>query len=612
MKKANVAIMIFFLAVTAVNAAFDYQPPARAMGLGGAFTAVCDDLSASLFNPAGLVQNRKMGVLASYDMRYVGIGQNISHSFLGVAYSMKSLSFGVAAVLDNFSIYREMTIIPSIAYSFDKFQMLSVGVNVKLLNRGFSLDNDYLSDPLFLSTTSPWNYSFDAGVLFKPNDLISIGASVQDFLQPNIAMDATQKDVLPMKINLGILLKLRQLHFSADAQYKNQEINRKLNLDEKIGVEYSLARDKYFIRAGYDINLTALALGASLSLGMLKFDYGFSYLFNGPSGNFGSHSLAVGMNFGIRSSTPGSLSGRIIASENSLGLGNTTVKAMQNGKMVAKTVTDGNGDYTLGNLLEGYYDIEASAKGFMNKTLDYKPVYADETTGNINFRLYGSPGTITGKVTELDGITGIGGALVKAVRGNLIGGQALTKENGTYEILNLPEGKFDVEAEAKKHGSKKIEGVYVNKGDILSDISFQIAQAEQPKIAIMPLENSTAAAKRDDYGSAVANMITTALVKAKKFNVIERQQIEKILKEQSLWLTGAVDAGSSKKIGAITGVGFLIVGSVSKLGNFIELDVRMIDTESGKIIVSGNEKANSEDQIRAAIERLIGTMIKKF
>jgi hypothetical protein len=38
----------------------------------------------------------------------------------------------------------------------------------------------------------------------------------------------------------------------------------------------------------------------------------------------------------------------------------------------------------------------------------------------------------------------------------------------------------------------------------------------------------------------------------------------------------------------------------------------MIDTESGKIIVSGNEKANSEDQIRAAIERLIGTMIKKF
>src|SRR4051794_20931563 len=56
-RQLGVLIMALALGISPVHAAFlNMDWGARATGMGGAFSAVADDSSAPLFNPAGIVQ----------------------------------------------------------------------------------------------------------------------------------------------------------------------------------------------------------------------------------------------------------------------------------------------------------------------------------------------------------------------------------------------------------------------------------------------------------------------------------------------------------------------------------------------------------------------------
>ncbi len=612
MKRIFIVILFLFASLNFLYSAFDVVPGARPSGMGGAFTGLSDDLNASLYNPAGLILNRKINVLASYNQRFVGIGQGISASYIAGAYTLGNLGFCLAAYLNNFSVYNETMLIQTTSYSIDKYRIFNVGISVKGLNRKFTLSSDYESDPVFSAGNNKWNITGDAGILFRPNDTVSIGASMLNIIEPDISFGENVEEKLPFIINAGLMLKFRNYKLLTDVLYRNKDLNGETYINEKVGMEYAGVSDKYFLRAGYNIKLSSLSLGATVKYGMADFNYAFVYQLNGLSGNFGSHSLSVNLNFGVKSTIPGFISGKVVSVSTGEPVSGASIKVYQDNKLVAKTVTDLSGKYRVLNLVEGYYDIVAVAKGYMERKLEYKRVYAGEGTYNINFRLYDAPGEISGKVTELDTVTGIPKVVVEVVKNDTIIARTVTGENGEYSIINIPEGRYNVVAVAKGRGKKVVENIYVNKGDKLTDISFVFPEAALPRIAVLPFKNATAAAKRDDYGSAVADMITTALVQSKKFNVIERQNIEKILKEQELWLSGIVDSGTTKKIGQITGVGFLVVGSVSKLGDYIEMDLRMLDTETGKIVLSTSGKASSEEKLRSAINKMVKKVIAKY
>ena len=58
---------------------------ARAIGLGGAYTALADDIYALYYNPAGLAALSKAQCATEYGKLYMGLDDdsNISRSFLG-------------------------------------------------------------------------------------------------------------------------------------------------------------------------------------------------------------------------------------------------------------------------------------------------------------------------------------------------------------------------------------------------------------------------------------------------------------------------------------------------------------------------------------------------
>lgn len=149
---------------------------------------------------------------------------------------------------------------------------------------------------------------------------------------------------------------------------------------------------------------------------------------------------------------------------------------------------------------------------------------------------------------------------------------------------------------------------------VVLSLVWSNAFAAQPRVAVMYLENKTSyRGVTNDLEGGVADMLVTALSNTKKFRVIERSELDKVLKEQNLGMTGAVNAQTAAKIGQILGVEYMVLGSVNQYGTAssdvgafgvglkshtaeVGLDIRFIDTSSAEIVAaaSGHGKKSAK------------------
>lgn len=141
---------------------------------------------------------------------------------------------------------------------------------------------------------------------------------------------------------------------------------------------------------------------------------------------------------------------------------------------------------------------------------------------------------------------------------------------------------------------------------ILGDVVRVLSQVnkEQPRIAVLPFADTNKSAKEDEYGEAISNMLMTKLINDKVFQVIERSQIKLIIEELKLNLSGVIDTKTSKKIGEIYGVDYLVFGSVAKFGSRVETDIRLVETQSGRADLAESASSNSEAEMRSMVENL--------
>ncbi|MDZ7359230.1 MAG: CsgG/HfaB family protein [candidate division KSB1 bacterium] len=143
----------------------------------------------------------------------------------------------------------------------------------------------------------------------------------------------------------------------------------------------------------------------------------------------------------------------------------------------------------------------------------------------------------------------------------------------------------------------------------------QDKKAAKKRVAVFNFEDKTDHAWHwwtgQPVGHGMADMLTTALVKSGKYRVFERQEIEKIMGEQALGMSGAVTPESAAKAGKMLGAEFAIIGavtefgykkqstggalkkvgigaSISKQSATVGIDVRFVNTTSGEILKAEN------------------------
>lgn len=136
---------------------------------------------------------------------------------------------------------------------------------------------------------------------------------------------------------------------------------------------------------------------------------------------------------------------------------------------------------------------------------------------------------------------------------------------------------------------------------------------EKIKIAVMDL-----APKDVPYSvaSTVSDFIRNDLFNTGKYSVLERSNLDKLLKEQSLQMTGCTSTDCAVEIGKILNMKQMVVGSIGRIGTRYFLNIRIVDVETTQMINSVSESCDSDSDLpelsKFATQKLVGnTEVKR-
>lgn len=112
------------------------------------------------------------------------------------------------------------------------------------------------------------------------------------------------------------------------------------------------------------------------------------------------------------------------------------------------------------------------------------------------------------------------------------------------------------------------------------------SNAQVIRIAIIDFDNISGIAKYDGLGKAMSSMLISDIesnVSSKRFQLVERVQINKIIKEQNLQKSSSFDKNTSVKMGKLLGVDYLLIGDIFVLDNSLVINTRLTEVSSSNI-----------------------------
>lgn len=144
---------------------------------------------------------------------------------------------------------------------------------------------------------------------------------------------------------------------------------------------------------------------------------------------------------------------------------------------------------------------------------------------------------------------------------------------------------------------------------------------DKMRIAILPFEIG-ASGVPPDAAVGLADMMVTALVKTKMYEIVEREQLQKILSEQKFRMSGLVDPSTAVQIGKMLGIKKIFIGKITQMGITetdaifikvatakVSIDVRIIDVETGVIEIA--ETATADEKMTRFSGENIAALLQK-
>ncbi len=249
----------------------------RAIGMGGAFSSLCDDPSAVYYNPAALRKNPYPAVMVNHIQLFSGFG-DATYDFVGLVYptlSVGSIGLGFMTAgtgsirgFDEFSretgeiSYRESQAM--LAYGFDLpwefFGRFTFGSTAKVLNQR-------------VGDFSDTGTGFDAGIIYSPPfmDGLVLGCNMQDIIGAETKLVSESE-----KVDRTMMVGAGYSHLFSNGSVLNLAVQLDLperaDNDIRFGAEYTF-KEIVSVRLGFDSEKITAGLG--IAWRSFKVDYGF-------------------------------------------------------------------------------------------------------------------------------------------------------------------------------------------------------------------------------------------------------------------------------------------------------------------------------------------------
>jgi TolB-like protein len=118
-------------------------------------------------------------------------------------------------------------------------------------------------------------------------------------------------------------------------------------------------------------------------------------------------------------------------------------------------------------------------------------------------------------------------------------------------------------------------------------LARELAQAAESRskrrVVVMGFYSETGAKSR--ASAIVTERLTSEIAANPRMEVIERNRLDEVLREQNLTARGVVDPATARRIGNILGADAVVTGSVIELTDQkVEVNARLVDTQDARII----------------------------
>lgn len=276
----------------------------RALGMGGAFVAVANDITTAYYNPAGLanlnypqislMHAEQFGNLVNYDYGAVAIPYGTDMSFGisvmrlgidGIPDTRKALIDGATGQLINdirnpnarldvsrITEFSNQDWAFYLTFAKRHSENFYYGANVKIIRRD-------------IAEFGATGVGFDVGAFYMPMENLFLGANIQDVTTTLIAWNTGRNELVSPTAKIGAAYAWYVLGgritpaVDFDLRFENRRFASNFNIgpvsfDMHAGLEYTF-KDLFSIRGGYN-DVKQFTVGAGVKLPKLNIDYSFA------------------------------------------------------------------------------------------------------------------------------------------------------------------------------------------------------------------------------------------------------------------------------------------------------------------------------------------------
>jgi TolB-like protein len=159
----------------------------------------------------------------------------------------------------------------------------------------------------------------------------------------------------------------------------------------------------------------------------------------------------------------------------------------------------------------------------------------------------------------------------------------ISQQTGTSDEMSrdIKDVKEIVKGDAELKNMSSSDDLTVTK-----ELNDRTKDKNAKRIAIIYFDNSGGEPSMNALKKGLADMMITDLSNIKMLNIVERDKLEAILKEQKLNNTKEFDPNTATKVGKLLGAQIILTGSYFDMFGSLRVDARFIDVETGKILKS--------------------------
>ncbi len=121
----------------------------------------------------------------------------------------------------------------------------------------------------------------------------------------------------------------------------------------------------------------------------------------------------------------------------------------------------------------------------------------------------------------------------------------------------------------------------------ISITSALLTAQDNISIAVLPLQANGISPSE---AMVLTDELRSVMVQKGKYTVVERSNMESILTEQGFQLSGCTSAECAVEAGKLLGVNKMVTGSVGKLGELYNINIRLFDVGTGRIEKTVSQK----------------------